>query len=73
MTRGGGLAQKSRCPHPHLGGGGSRNFAKMRTHVDGQGRGLYVDVINVCSLFETDISRIRLCVVTAFQSNVILV
>ena len=27
-------------PHPHLGGGGSRNFAELRTHVDGGERGV---------------------------------
>ena len=55
LGEGGGQAQKMRRPHPHLGGGGSRNFAELRTHVDGGGRGsyfrvFYVDVINVCSL-----------------------
>ena len=29
-----------RHPHPHLGGGGSRDFANLRTHVDGGGRGV---------------------------------
>ena len=40
LGEGGGQAQKMRRPHPHLGGGGSRNFAELRTHVDGGGRGV---------------------------------